>query len=219
MYKYMRYAGILVWTLFRKYFGLVWFYVALPFRKYARNVVYNYVLQNGLYLKRLLERPILSMTVSPGVLSYKIAPYHGTDGGYINHRKVSWLEYQLVYWFIWGWLDDDSNEDTFDKGHVATIMRGERLRWFPKKCLESVPEVQYGNSFDLGDAREPAFHFWASTLWLWRNTAYNFKYMQWEENRPEMLFYHVVGGLGFGYLPSGRNKGRLVCEKVGDNND
>ena len=205
MYKYVRYVGILVWTLVRKAVGLIWFYIALPFRKYARNVVYNYVLQNGLYLKRLLERPITRTNYG-----WEIAPYHYTDGGYIKYRKVSWVEYHLVYWLIWGWLDDDSNEDTFDKGHVATITSGERLRWFPKKCLESVPKVQYGNSFDLGDVREPAFHFWASTLWLWRNTAYNFKYMQWEENRPEMLFYHVWKGWEFGYLPDGVNKGRLV---------
>lgn len=217
MYKYVRYIGILLWTVIRKPVGLVWFYAAVPFRKYARNVVYNYVLQNGVYLKRLLERPI--DTTTTGHTPYKIGAYHGTQGGYINYRQISKVEYCLVYWLIWGWLDDDSNEDTFDKGHIDTILRGERLLWFPGEYLEDVPEVQYGNSFDLGDAREPTFHFWASTLWLWRNTAYNFKYMQWEENRPEMLFYHVYGGWEFGYLPSGRNKGRLVCEKVGMNND
>ena len=206
MYKYLRYAGIILFTAFRKVFGLVWYFVAVPFRGYARSVVYNYVLQNGLYLKRLLERPI-----EDAHHGWVIKPFHGSDGGYIEHRKVSWLKYQLVYWFIWGWLDDDSNYDTFTKGHNGTIIRGERQQWLPSfivKALEKANEKEtpFGNSFDLGDRRAEfaCFDFWSATLWTWRNTAYNFKYMQWEENRPEMLFYHTVGSWKFGYKADGR---------------
>lgn len=217
MYKYLRYVGILLFTVFRKVFGLVWFYVAVPFRGYARNVVYNYVLQNRVYLKRLWERPLNGR--APGhfiihdkeTFCYKINAYHGTDGGYIKYRKISWLEYQLTYWLIWGWLDDDANQDTTDKGYVQTIVDGERLEVLPHQIdaelKKDLTEFDiYGNTFDLGDRRAeyPIFEFWSSTLWNIRNTAYNFKYMQWEENRPEMLFYHKVGEYQFGYRPDGR---------------
>ncbi len=214
MYKYLRYVGILLWTVFRKVFGLVWYYVAVPFRAYARNVVYNYVLQNKLYLKRLLERPITPIhrnEMFKPILLYVIEPYHGTEGGAIAFRRVSWLEYHLVYWTIWGWLDDDSNRDTFDQGYNRTVITGERLAFLPEFIRKSLARANekytfFGNSFDLGDVRAeyPSFDFWSSTLWNIRNTAYNFKYMQWEENRPEMLFYHRVGEYQFGYHPDGR---------------
>lgn len=195
----MRYLWIYLWSylafeLFRKVFGLVWFYVAVPFRKYARNTVYNYVLQNDIYLKRLLERPILPLENG----QYYINPYHGTNGGYIKYRKISLVEYQLVYWLIWGWLDDDANYDTFDQGYVDTILNNERMKWFPKQLLKGCEGKQFGNSFDLGDKRSKEFHFWGSTLWNIRNTAYNFKYMQAvEEPSKEM---HNVKFSIFGYL-------------------
>lgn len=205
MYKYVRYVFLVIFTGFRKTFGLVWYFVAVPFRKYARNTVYNYVLDNDVYLKRLLERPI--ERVHHG---YVIKPFHDTNGGHINYREVSTLEYYLVVWLIWGWLDDDSNEDTFDRGYNATIYNGERLTWLPsfiKKALKGVPEVQYGNSFDLGDAREKEFYFWASYLWTVRNTGYNFKYLFHEVRDENLKFYWK----GFGY----REDGRLVVRDDG----
>lgn len=212
MYKYIRYIGIVLFTMVRKVLGLVWYFVAVPFRGYARNVIYNYVLQNDIYLKRLLERPIEEV-----VDGWVINPYHNTEGGYILERDITWLEYQLVYWFIWGWLDDDSNQDTYAEGYNTTLINRERIKWLPRFIINALKKTNadatvFGNSFDLGDRRSdyPAFSFWASYLWTIRNTAYNFKYMQWEEDRPEMLFYKEVGSYRFGYLPDGRNKGRLV---------
>ncbi len=219
IYKYIRYTAVLLFTVFRKVFGLVWYYVAVPFRAYARNVVYNYVLQNRVYLKRLWERPLNGRV--PGhfkldgveIFCYVIDAFHGTEGGYIKYRKIHPVEYHLVYWVLWGWLDDDANQDTTDKGYVRSIVEGERLAVLPRQiCVELKKDLTefdiFGNSFDLGDRRaeHPIFEFWSSTLWNVRNTAYNFKYMQWEENRPEMLFYHKVGEFQFGY----RRDGRLV---------
>ena len=54
--KYLRYILILVLNLVGKVVGVPIFYLLLPFRAYARNRVYNYVLQNDVYLKRLEER-------------------------------------------------------------------------------------------------------------------------------------------------------------------
>ena len=190
--KYMEYLAVLLWTIIRKVLGLVMIYVALPFRKYARNVVYNYVLQNGIYLQRLLERPMVEYTDYWQILSY-----HGTDGGYVRKRKVSWLEYKLVYWLIWGWLDDDSNDDTFDYEHVERL-RNEGTMW--RYLLDGCKRNQYGNSFDLGNARQNNFHFWATTLWTWRNTAYNFRYMQWEKKAGDKNIWLYEVSVLFGWL-------------------
>ena len=225
MRKYIKYVGILLWTLFRKYFGLIWFWVALPFRKYARSVVYNYVLQNSVYLKRLLERPIIPIMGGGWV----IRPYHGSEGGYVEYRKVSWLEYKLVYWVIWGWLDDDSNQDTYAKGYNKTLFSGERMKWLPSfitKRLEAEydKDVVFGNSFDLGDRRgeNAAFEFWSSYLWTIRNTAYNFKYMQWETDNVDDVFLIEKFGVKFGWekdtghtgVINGRQNYRLVFTKA-----
>jgi hypothetical protein len=155
--------------------------------------VFNYVLANGVYLQRLLERPIVDT-----YYSYIIQAYHGTNGGSIKKRKVSWLEYKLVYWLIWGWLDSDCNDDTFDYGHVERLTReGGFLGWLVKGATRK----QYGNSFDLGDARESNFHFGATTQWTWRNTAYNFRYMQFEKSSEDKnLFLHTIGNYKFGWV-------------------
>lgn len=199
---------------------MVWYFVAVPFRGYARNVVYNYVLANNKHLKRLYERPIKEYDSY-----YIISPYHGSEGGYITKRAVSWFEYQFVYWFIWGWLDDDSNWDTYDKGHNDTMITGERMKWLPKFIKKSLTKANnkgtmFGNSFDIGDRRadvEPLFSFWSSYLWTVRNTAYNFKYMQWDTDDESRVFLVRKFGMKFGYEPddivAGRQNYRLVITK------
>ena len=191
MYKYIRYIGIMLFIPFRKVFGLVWYFAVVPFRGYARNVVHNYVLQNDIYLPRLLERPIIKEQSR-----YIIQPYHGTQGGYIKYRYIYWLEYQLVFWLLWGWVDDDSNHDTMSGGKIDGMY--------------------FGNAFDLGDkrAKYPEFKFKESTKWLCRNTAYNFKYSL-HECLPtnKNFFYFKFLGTHWGYLPNGSHKGRLVYFK------
>ena len=202
---------------FRKVFGLVWYFAVVPFRDYANNVVFNYVLKKGIYLKRLNDRPITE--VDNGI--YTIQPYHNTQGGYIQYRIVSKLEYFLVFWTLWGWLDNDSTADTWSKNYTESIVNGKRMTWLPKyiirklqKDLDSCPF--YGNSFDLGDKRSeyPSFRFWSCTLWNFRNTAYNFKYSL-HECLPtnKNFFYFKFLGTHWGYLPNGSHKGRLVYFK------
>lgn len=220
--KYLRYLGIVVFALFRKVFGLVWFYVALPFRRWARNVVYNYTLQNELYLKRLLERPISELGqheyLGKSFYGWKIAPYHDTNhGGYIEYKRVNKLTYLFAFWVIWGWVDDDSNHDTMDKGFTENVVRGEHFGFLPQWLRGYCADIKWkahGNTFDTGDALDSEFHWLASTLWLVRNTAYNFKYSL-HECRPEDKghFYIRFPKLKwhFGYIPKqGSHYGRMV---------
>lgn len=190
--KYLEYILILVWHVLSKLIGYVWFFAVVPFRRYANNVVFNYVLQNGIYLKRLMEREIEYIN---GEFSkfYIIRPYHGTEGGTINYRKVSWLEYQLVYWFIWGFLDSDANDDTFDIGRVEELRKSKFWAFF----LKGAERKQFGNAFDLGDAREDNFHFFASLFWNTRNTAQNFLYMQFQKQTQPFL--HMIFGRKWGW--------------------
>ncbi len=191
--KYIRWVFIILFLFVRKVVGLVWFYVALPFRAYARNVVHNYSLQGKLYIPILTNRPITEEDDR-----YVLAPFHDTQGGYIKKRKISWIEFQLVFWILWGWLDDCSNHDT--------------MSGFER------PGMFYGNSFDLGDKRGeyPEFNFKESTAWLWRNTAYNFKYVLHECLEGDKNFFYKrfttkYFDWHFGFLPAESElSGRLV---------
>lgn len=194
--KYLRYIAILLMKIIGKIIGIAWYYVAVPFRGYSRNVIYNYVLQNGIYLPRLLERkPELQG------IAYKLKNIRNTFyDGYIVYRKISKIEYYLVLWLLWVWVDDDSNYDTYDG------TRTECPEWF-------------GNAFDLGDIRAimPMFDLKRATLWNFRNSFYNFNYM-FEEIREDSKynFFKVIKIFGFttiwGFIPytNSTRKGRLV---------
>ncbi len=197
---YLRYITIIIFKLVAKVFGLLWFYVVYNFRGYARNRVYNYVLQNKIYLSRLTDRkPVLKSGYYILEDIHKLKERNDIDvKGRIKYKKVSWLEYQFCFWFIWGWVDDDSNHDT---------MSGDKRK-----------DMIYGNSFDLGDTRAkyPEFKLKESTLWLLRNTAYNFNYML-EECLPDSKYFfynrftNKYFDWHFGYLPKGNKRaGRMV---------
>ena len=176
---------------------LIWILLTYRFRAYARNVVYNYVLQhelNGLdgrkkWLGRLWERlpvkTIASLDTKRGWILQGHLVHPIKRFGFLEYRKVSKLEFYLVVWLIWGWLDDDSNQDTTDIPHCDQVAHDWKQWWKPW-ILIAVPfirnlpkDIVYGNSFDLGDVRgkHPYFNFWATWVWNFRNTAMNFKYL------------------------------------------
>ena len=181
-----------IYLIFGKTLGRFWIFAATPFRAYARSVVYNYVLQNDLPLKRLRERsPLIDkaswLTMDGG---WSLADIHGLAShhklrGFIKYREVTKLQFYLVVFFIWGWLDDDSNQDTTDTGYIKTLLSGERKSWHrifnPALRKIDLDSVVYGNAFDLGDVRaEHPFFNWAATfVWADRNSAMNFQYFFW----------------------------------------
>ena len=199
--KYLRYVLILVLNLVGKVVGVPMFYLLLPFRAYARNRVYNYVLKNNVYLKRLEERDykIDNGVYYPTNISKK--SFKLKNDGYIKYKKVSFLEYCLAL-FIWVWFDDDSNYDTHDGN----------------ESLETL-DKPFGNTFDLGDLRAeyPIVDGMKTFKWICRNTFYNANYM-FEEIREDDKnnFFKVIKIFGFttiwGYIPyeNSTRKGRLV---------
>jgi hypothetical protein len=176
------------------------FYLLLPFRAYARNRVYNYVLKNNIYLKRLEERDykLDNGVYYPTNISKK--SFRLKNDGYIKYKKVSFLEYCLAL-FIWVWFDDDSNYDTHDGN----------------ESLETL-DKPFGNTFDLGDLRAeyPIVNGMKTFKWICRNTFYNANYM-FEEIREQNKynFYIQVKMFGFrthwGFIPyeNSVRKGRL----------
>lgn len=216
--KYIKYFLVIIWTLIRKVIGVPVQLLTMPFRAYSRNVVYNYVLANDIYLQRLVVRPITRIP-----LGYIIKPYHGTDGGYINKRlkPISKLEYWFAYYLIWQWQDDDSVFDTWSREYTRTLVEDGRMTWLPKfiiKHLQYAYDNQplYGNSFDLGDKRgdNPSFYFWASLLWAIRNTAYNSKYMTWEKTEGDKDIFYIKLPFGWGLGWKARDVPQLINGKV-----
>jgi len=188
--KYLYYISLVLFTIFRKVFGLVWYWFIVPFRAYARKVVYNYVLENGINLKRLMER-------NPIEYEY----FYYLDNGFINKRKVSKIEYYFVVFFIYGWLDDDSSCDTFCDGHNQTYINGERYipEIFRQMLLKANIKSNIGKSFDLGTITKPSFDFLSCLIWNGRNTAYNFSYLFEQISDESLVFYKEFMGLKFGW--------------------
>lgn len=197
--KYLRYVSILVLKLVGKIIGVPMFYILLPFRAYARNRVYNYVLQNNVYLKRLEDK---NYVLENGVyypLNLSKKNYKLRDKGYIKYKKVSKLEYFLAL-FIWVWFDDDSNYDTHDGSEKEeTVLK------------------PFGNTWDLGDLRGeyPIVDMKKTFFWICRNTFYNANYMFEEIRENDKNFFYIQFpklGWHFGYMPysNSTRKGRLV---------
>lgn len=181
----MKKLWYVLYLIFGKTLGKVWIFAAIPFRAYGHSVTFNWVLQNGLPYKRLMER-------NPAWTGegWALEDIHGMAGhhdlrGFIKYRKVTKLQFYLVVFFISGWLDPDSNQDTTDTGYIKTLLSGERKSWHRifNQALRKIDldSVVYGNAFDLGDVRaEHSFYNWAATfVWNERNTAMNFQYIFW----------------------------------------
>ena len=199
--KYLRFILILVLKLVGKIIGVPMFYLLLPFRAYARNRVYNYVLQNNIYLKRLEEREYKLSGFGYAITKASHKNFRLNGLGFIEYKKVSFLEYCLAL-LIWVWFDDDSNYDTHDGS----------------ESLETLNKP-FGNTFDLGDLRAeyPIVDGMKTFKWICRNSFYNFNYM-FEEIREDSKynFFKVIKIFGFttiwGYIPyeNSTRKGRLV---------
>ena len=199
--KYLRYILILVLNLVGKVVGVPMFYLLLPFRAYARNRVYNYVLKNNVYLKRLEERDYKLSGFGYAITKASHKKFRLNGLGFIEYKKVSFLEYCLAL-FIWVWFDDDSNYDTHDGN----------------ESLETL-DKPFGNTFDLGDLRAeyPIVDGMKTFRWICRNTFYNANYM-FEEIREndKNNFFKVIKIFGFttvwGFIPyaNSTRKGRLV---------
>ena len=180
-------------TVLRKFLGLFVYWLVVPFRAYARSVVHNYALDksNPVYIRRLNERKPEWIAQRNGWVLHDVH-YVGYDG-FVKHRKVSAIEFWLVVFLLWGWVDDDSNEDTYSAGHCSRytevghvngdLTKSIMGRLFKKQFVKAIDESTYGNSFDLGDMRaeQPCFNFIAALVWNTRNTAYNFYYLFWEK--------------------------------------
>ena len=197
--KYLRYILILVLNLVGKVVGVPMFYLLLPFRAYARNRVYNYVLQNNVYLKRLEEREYKLSGFGYAITKASHKKFRLNGLGFIEYKKVSFLEYCLAL-FIWVWFDDDSNYDTHDG-----VETNETL------------DKPFGNTFDLGDLRAeyPIVDGMKTFKWICRNTFYNANYMFEEIREDDKNFFYIqLPKLKwhFGFIPytNSTRKGRLI---------
>ena len=199
--KYLRFIVILISKLVGKIIGVPMFYLLLPFRAYARNRVYNYVLQNDIFLPRLLERKwtLDTETMCYYPMNKSKKAFMLKNRAYIKYKKVSKLEYFFAF-RLWRWFDDDSNYDTHDG--VET---------------EETIDKPFGNAFDLGDLRAeyPITDGMKTFKWVLRNSYYNANYMLEEIRETDKNnFYIKFTKLGwhFGYIPytNSTRKGRMV---------
>jgi len=220
--KYLYWIFVLVTVVIRRIvFPLI--YLVIPFRSKLRHIVYAYSLQNGIFVKRLYERhPKLNENkwlldgTRHGIRRYSSVEY--PEYGIISNEKVAKWKYWLAL-PLWLLLDDDANDDTYDKGFNRTIINGERKTWIPKfivkRLAEASDKAEYakvGNSFDLGDnmAEKPLYEFWSVLWWTLRNPSYNFNYKFNQINDGAKVFKIVILGRLFGWDEDGLLDGKMT---------
>ena len=200
-------------------------------KRWARNRVYNYFLQNGLQLKRLEER-------KPELINgrYLLKTTHKTEypTGYIRYNKVNAITY-IVASFLWLWQDDDNSFDVASSSYSADIYRGVYCSWIPffirKHCrtrynIEDEGGVdpdnyvcrRQGKYFDVGDIYEDEFTWVNGVLWQVRNGFYNANYF-YQEIRPggwndvywlvEFKLFNKTIKWHFGFMRNTINPGHL----------
>lgn len=159
--------------------GLVWWFVAFPFRKKARNIVYNYMYANGLSFPRM-----------PKARKVGARWLFENNVGYIKYNKVTRLEFEIYRLLFWSWIDDDASLVGTAEFHAVDVYGS----WSEKRSDDDVMLsdgsytniganfVTKGSFFKIGELQNEntitdIFKFY-KVSWLWnvRNTAYNFRY-------------------------------------------
>lgn len=214
---YGAFVLVAVWTLIRKLIGMmqVWYFIVVPFRAYANNYVHNYGLQNGVACKRVMERrPEWDGN------GWKLHGY-AVQGGYIAYRKVNYPMYILIKYVIWGWLDNDSDADTYCKGHSEQYIKGTRKwpiaqSWLANKLSAEIDGCTTGSVFELGDRRadKPQTGVMSQMIWNMRNAAYNFSYADDVKRDDGRLFLHSIGKFQFGWVPDGEVDGVKYYQRI-----
>jgi len=188
--KYVYYTVLVLWDIISKLIGIPMFYLLSPFRKWARNRVYNYWFDNNRFVKRFNQRnPKLSEDGTKILLTKPVHhlfdPSKSVPQGYFHKRTVNKATYYVAF-FVWGWFDDDSTQETWSAWFNGAVLKGEKEQWtlkIPgvreafKRDLAKLEETNaYGRVFDQGDLADYSISGWSTFLWLLRNTAYNFAY-------------------------------------------
>lgn len=205
-YRYIYFLFVGIFTPIRKVVAVIMFWAVVWFREPARNAVYNYILSNERWLKRLYERhPVSSETL------WLLQSTRFELTGEVTKNDIRWITFQFWYWCVWIWVDDDSNYDTTDLGFLKKVASGEHypvlgkpFRKYITKQVEYIESnVLFGNTFELGDLRggkNAYLNFVCSTLWTLRNSAYNAKYFQFETNNEKLTFKSfTIFGYKFGW--------------------
>ena len=241
--KYLRYLGIGLWKIAAKlviYVGLLlvilgmfnttcliigaslllWMVVAYKTRHWSTSIVFSYTLQNGLYLPRLTNDKKVS--VVPVENGWELHSSKYKTIGFVEDKKVNWLTYQLVFWLLWGWTDNDCDRDTVAIGYGRDILEGKHFPgapvWFLKRIakeqayLETQPD---GNAFHLGNTLVKNWVPILSTMWMFRNLAYNFNYSLEELPKGSKWHFYIhfpSKGWHFGFIPydAKERHGRMV---------
>lgn len=210
---YIKWTLLALFKPIRKILGLAWVFPVIPFRAYVRNYVYNYFLQSGRIPKRLAER-------SPrwAVVGWELQDIHSVGRkGFVYHRSIHKAWAWVLILLAWGFLDDDSNHDTSDAGHIKRFLEMDTWRYgqLQRDSITSWlnADPTYGNTFDLGDLRasDPEYNFWSTLVWNTRNSAYNFDYLWYQSADPRDSWLITILGMDFGWKPDGTGWHSFCC--------
>ncbi len=189
--KFLKYVSVFIPSVLIGIFSTVWYWLVRDFRAKARNIVYNYMLQN--------DKPIWQ--INNYLYSEKFDGYI-TEIGYVQYTEVSYIKYLWWKWTVWIWLDDDCENDTYN---INVINKKSWYKtnksYFGKILLNNTLGYElFGTAFALGDNRadKPATATVNEIHHLFTSIT-NFDHMYGYTTDTKYLFNLTIRGRMFGW--------------------
>jgi hypothetical protein len=136
-----------------KFIGIFYYWIAVNYRYRARDVVYNYNLQNNKRFDRLdIRYPRWVPEIHRWELDH---PDTDIPIGYINYEYVNIFKY---YWYlitVYIWLNDELPYDTLDCSDLIACNRDREFKWynflFSKYLSKAIHNcLHHTPAFDVG---------------------------------------------------------------------
>ena len=204
MRKYLYYIRIVIAGKLISMFSIVWYFIIYPFRGTARDIVYNYVLKNNIFLKDLLRyKPYYDQDSNAWVLNKdnKIT-------GYVYYKDVSYWKYFIFKWGVWVWINDRAKYDTIDLDiNYDFLLQYNRIiprlgLWLTNKLLSPTRDIHViGSAFEKGSTRKrfPITYLPAQLLFIFKVADTNYDYLMYFTRNKDILFYKKIWKFEFGW--------------------
>lgn len=190
--KYIKYLWILFISRLVGIISIVWYWIIKDYRGKARNIVYNYNLNNKKGMWQLAD--------------YVWGEEYGgwlSKRGNIKYVKVNYLQYLWWKWLVWIWLDDTCENDTFNIVNInSKSWYITNKSFFGKILLRNTLSYKIaGTAFELGDKRidNPADSVVNEIHHLYTSDS-NFDHMYMYTSDRNDIFIHTFAGRYFGWL-------------------
>jgi len=197
MIMYAKFAYILILDIIISISTLIWYWVIVPYRQRAREVVYEYATNNNVYIKHMN----INKKVHLPKLKYSI---------------LYELRYLYYKWVIWIWLDDNVDSDTVDNIKLwnFTMNKYDSVNYLDRVIVyiikHNLKSVSHNDKMlNTLDYKQVYNNTLLQCAFLYISASNNFEYMYcYKPYDYKPLFKTTFFGIRIGWLPT---KDKYTC--------